>query len=245
MENCKICSFRGNGVEPSGTGFNVDYHWFSRIKTAGNCLKQILAGHNITLTKSARVELHQVAAFAEAGGGELLSVVLSYEEVVGIVSATLGEVVARYAAAFKRQEPMARLGSDKAALNVNKLAWEASKNNAEFLVAPDTPAVWRFVPTNPRLLECAEPDIAEYRQVVCALVTGARTFNGHASDLFSAKNQLRVVISIDDPVIAEVLYTTTLSEAQHIWRGANKISANVVIKIGQLPEVIGDITLTT
>ncbi|MCR6625777.1 MAG: hypothetical protein NVV67_05810 [Pseudoxanthomonas sp.] len=239
----KILVLRTDGIETQEDSLEIAFTSFNYTKAAATHLARLIAGNGVQIKPVAWVSTHQAAAIMELVEGDLQIAEPLWKAVAQTLRNSLEEVISRYAAAFLQQKPMQRIGHDLAALAFNRIAREALAAGAEFWMFPGTALEWRFEPTDPAMLACPEPIDVTYDRIDSALVSGVREVNGPQRELFDPSDEVEVVISLRHR-LAEIRHTTTLQKAQAIWRGETRLSADVRIRPGEMPEVVGDVTLT-
>ena len=153
------------------------------------------------------------------------------------------EVKVRFGNAFRDQTSIERNSQDLAALAFNGSAEIAARNGAEIWFGPGRSWSWRYMPAEPRSLECATPCGIRYETISRGCVMGVRECGAAQQDLFLQDGLIDVIITLEHKH-TEIRYRTSRAEAQmNIWTGVTHLSADVRIRVGDLPEVMGQLTL--
>ena len=238
----KILVLRTNGIEAQEDSLEIEFTSFNYAKIAATNLARLFPRNGAHIKQVAWLSTHQAAAIIELDEGGLQIAEPMWMAIAQEIRNSLEEVIPRFAEAFRRQEAMQRIGHDLPALAFNRIAWEAQITGGEFWIFPGTALEWRYEPMDPALLTCPEPIDVTFDRIDNALVDGVRKVNGPQRNMFDQDDRIEVVISLEHR-LAEIRYATTLGEAQEIWRGETRLSADVRIRPGELPEVMGDISM--
>jgi hypothetical protein len=153
---------------------------------------------------------------------------------------TLPVVIERYAAAYKGQTPIERSPNDRRVLAFNRAAYAFSKRGGYYVFLPGTALEFRYVPLDPRMLNCPEPAEPKTIHLEKVIVLGARDADGRQIRLpFQGGKLTDVLVTVAHP-LGEIMLTTTLAAGQDIWKKVTRITCDVVVEKGKIPHVKGE-----
>jgi hypothetical protein len=110
------------------------------------------------------------------------------------------------------------------------------------ILAPDTDFAVELRAIDPMLLRATEPDQGEDIAIQGALIVGCREIHRNQGDLFSAEDEVEVLVSLVG-AIPEVHLRATRVDTQQLYRGANRMTANARVENrGSVPVIVGEYT---
>lgn len=235
----KLFELRSAGVAREGDGVDVRSRLCKLPDKISGCLKSLVGEVDFEIADSVHFEdRHAVKSFldrVDLYDEETFSRAISDQ-----ILRKFRDCVQRHAEACAKQESLVPTPYDRHALNLNQAAWEANKIGAELWLLPGTPEEWLLEPLDPVQLRCATPIEVASDHVEAAEVLGIREILKPQRDFWDIDDEIDVIVSLKHR-IAEIRHKMTRNSAQSLWKGLRIISAEVCVRRGELPEVVGEL----
>jgi len=236
----KLIAFVGAAVPADEGCVRLAFRTFNVAQPIARKCQQILNRNRYFIPDllSADSETAAIEIAAPANRPDLTMQCL--EDAAGTILAALDEHQKRLGAAVAANRPVRRLPLDSALECLNKAIWDFAQAGGRTILAPDTDFAVELRAVDPMLLRAAEPDQGEDIAIQGALIVGCREIHRNQGDLFSAEDEVEVLVSLVGAT-PEVHLRTTRVDAQQLYRGANRMTANARVKNrGAIPAVIGE-----
>lgn len=236
----KLIAIYGNNIAPGEDGLRVAFSTFNFAQPIAKKFQQILPKVRYTVPDflNANPGVSAIEVDAPRDRPELTEQCL--RDAAGMIRALLTEYQTRYGEAVAARRPVRRLPPDSPLECLNKTLWLLEQAGGRAVLAPDTDFAEELGGVDPQLLRASEPDAGEDLEIHEALIVGCREIYRNQGDLFRAEDEVEVLVSLVG-AIPEVLLRTTRAEAQQVYRGANRLTANIRLsRRSAAPEVIGE-----
>lgn len=128
---------------------------------------------------------------------------------------------------------------------ISDLSDIASKGNGvgNLRMFPDSNETWMVPPADRNKTRCSVTADSRIGSICGAVVLGVRAAQEPQGDLFfSASEEVPVIITLTGE-LSEIRHTMKIVEAQALWRGTCCLDASVRIEKGELPVVVGEISI--
>lgn len=240
----KFIAIDANGIVTGEDGLCLEFTTCKSAETIAKKCQQILpkARYLVPDVLNASPEIAWIEIKAAQGRPDLTANCL--QDAIGLVLAAHRDFVTRYAEAVADERPVRRVPLDSAVECLNRTAWSIEQIGGHTRLAPDCDFAEDFCPVDPATLRAPMPADAEDVAINSALVIGCREIQGNQSDMFRGEDAVEVVISLVGSV-PEVRLRTTRAEAQSIYRGANRLTANARVENRMaIPAVVGEYSIS-
>jgi hypothetical protein len=239
----KLVAIYGNSVAPGEDGLRVPFATFGFALPIARKCQQILPRNRYLVPEILNASQDVAAIEVEAPRERPELTEQCLRDADGLIRKALADYQKRYGDAVAAGRPVRRLHLDSALECLNKTLWTIEHEGGRVVLAPETDFAAELRGIDPQLLHAAEPNEGEEVEIRQALVVGCREIYRNQGDLFQADNEVDVLVSLVGP-IPEVQLRTTRGDAQQIYRGANRMTANTrAANRGETPLVVGEYTI--
>lgn len=239
----KVVTIFGNPVAQGADGLRVAFATCNSVRAIAKALQQILPKARYTVLDCLNATRDDSAIEVEAPRDRPELTEQCLRDAVGLIGTALTEYQMRYGEAVAARRPVRRLPLDSPLACLNRTLWMHEQAGGRTVLAPDTNFAEDLRGIDPQLLMAAAPDQGEDLKIHQALIVGCREIYRNQGDLFRADDEVEVLVSLVG-AIPEVQLRTTRAEAQQLYRGSNRMTANIrTAGRGAAPEVVGEYTI--